>query len=192
MSSESPHAVMSPQWSTMSHRVPHDPEHELEWSIIAESIDDDELHRLRELHSLLDDCDLHPICRRKPLHRQAQTLLRYLRGRDGNVRKAEKMFRDMIDWRESFDVENKVHSWRRELERGRTRRAQLCKIYGVEEQMCNDKYGIPATCSIQNWATLLLSGWFCDYYFTFCVLGWECFFTTTVIDLRAFQGLSMN
>eukprot|EP00435_Cladocopium_sp_Y103_P044232 s1365_g12.t1 len=143
MSSDSPRAVMSPQWSTMSHRVPHDPEHELEWSIIAESIDDDELHRLRELHSLLEDCDLHPVCRRKPLHRQAQTLLRYLRGRDGNVRKAEKMFRDMIDWRESFDVENKVHSWRRELERGRTRRAQLCKIYGVEDQMCNDKYGIP-------------------------------------------------
>lgn len=136
---------MSPQWAAMSERVPHDPEHELEWTIIAESIDEDELQRLRELHSVLDDCDLHPVCRRKPLHRQAQTLLRYLRGRDGNVRKAEKMFRDMIDWRESFDVENKVHSWRRELERGLTRRARLCKMYGVEDQMCNDKYGIPAT-----------------------------------------------
>lgn len=134
---------MSPQWARMSHLVPHDPEHELEWSIIADSIDEDELRRLRELHSIVEDCDLHPACQRKPLHRQAQTLLRYLRGRDGNVCKAEKMFREMLDWRDRFDVENKVHAWRRELERGRTRRARLCKVYGVEEQMCNDKYGIP-------------------------------------------------
>ena len=139
----SPRAVMSPAWATMSHLVPHDPEHELEWSIIADSIEETELQRLRELHSVVEDCDLHPACRRKPLHRQAQTLLRYLRGRDGNVEKAEKMFRDMLDWRHRFDVENKVHAWRRELERGRTRRARLCKIYGVEEQICNDKYGIP-------------------------------------------------
>ena len=37
---------------------------------------------------------MHPTCRRRPLHRQAQTLLRFLRGRDGNVPRAEKMFRD--------------------------------------------------------------------------------------------------
>ena len=30
---------------------PHDPEHELEWTIVAESIEDDELCRLRELHA---------------------------------------------------------------------------------------------------------------------------------------------
>ncbi|CAE6955495.1 sec14l1 [Symbiodinium natans] len=56
---------------------------------------------------------------------------------------AERMFRDMLEWRHDFDVEGKVHSWRREMERHRTRRARLCKRFAIEEQICNDKYGIP-------------------------------------------------
>ncbi|CAE7513587.1 sec14l1 [Symbiodinium microadriaticum] len=53
------------------------------------------------------------------------------------------MFRDMLEWRHTFDVDGKVHSWRRELERHRTRRARLCKRFAIEEQICNDKHGIP-------------------------------------------------
>mmetsp|Transcript_16620 Transcript_16620/g.31427 ORF Transcript_16620/g.31427 Transcript_16620/m.31427 type:complete len:424 (-) Transcript_16620:148-1419(-) len=141
--SPSPNAAMSPSWDRMSSRVPHDPEHELEWSIVADSIEEEELFKIREMHQILQDCELHPTCRRRPLHRQAQTLLRFLRARDGDVLKAERMFRDMLEWRHDFDVEGKVHSWRRELERNRTRRARLCKRFGIEEQICNDKYGIP-------------------------------------------------
>ncbi|OLQ09559.1 SEC14-like protein 5 [Symbiodinium microadriaticum] len=141
--SPTPGAAISPSWDRMSSRVPHDPEHELEWSIVADSVDEDELFKLRELHQVLQDCELHPICRRKPLHRQAQTLLRFLRARDGDVLKAERMFRDMLEWRHTFDVDGKVHSWRRELERHRTRRARLCKRFAIEEQICNDKHGIP-------------------------------------------------
>ncbi|CAE8701682.1 unnamed protein product, partial [Polarella glacialis] len=133
----------SPAWTTMSDRVPHDPEHELEWSIVADSIEEDELHALCEFHSVMQDCEVHPACRRHPLHRQAQTLLRFLRARDGNVEKAELMFRAMLDWRDSFGVEEKVHKWRRELERKRTRRANLIRRYGVDVEICTDKFGIP-------------------------------------------------
>ena len=143
---------------------PHDPEHELEWTIVAESVEDPELCRLRELHAQLEDCELHPTCRRRPLHRQAQTLLRFLRGRDGHVQRAEKMFRDMLDWRHSFDVEGKVHAWRRELERGRTVRARLCKAgsHGFT--------GFPTYFSIEMACFPVVFVCFCYTFSSFCIL----------------------
>lgn len=124
-------------------QTPHDPEHELEWSIVANSIPQDELQRLIKFHSRVQDCHVHPSCKKEQRHRQAQTLLRFLRARDGNVDKAEIMFRDMLQWRHDFEVERKVHEWREEMECFRTRRARIVKRYSADVELCEDKFGIP-------------------------------------------------
>lgn len=126
-------------------RLPIDPAHKLEWSIVANGIEEDELEQLRELHALLRDLEArpHPALKKAPFHRQAQTLLRFLRARDGNVDQAESMFRNYLDWRHKFQIDEKVAAWRKELQRCRSRRAKLCLRYAVDVEMCIDKFDIP-------------------------------------------------
>lgn len=116
---------------------------ELEWAIVAASIAPTELQALRELLSAVEDCTAHPACRERPLSRQPQTLLRFLRGREGDVGKAEKMFRDSLNWRASFGVDEKVHGWHEELKEGRSARAKLFRTYGTDAELCMDKEGVP-------------------------------------------------
>lgn len=123
--------------------IPKDLEHQLEWSIVAHGIEQDELKRLCELHGKLQDLEGHPGCKAQPFHRQAQTLLRFLRARDGNVEQAEVMFRNMVNWRQRFRVDEKVQAWRDEMKRFRSRRSHLLKQYAVDVEMCVDKHGIP-------------------------------------------------
>ena len=57
------------------------------------------------------------------------TAMRFLRARDGDVDKAERMFRDAYTWRMEFGVAEKVNAWRAELAAQKTDRARVCKEY---------------------------------------------------------------
>lgn len=116
---------------------------EREWQIVADSIDADECRALRALHDLVQDLVDHPACSVEPLCRQPQTLLRFLRARDVNVAQAERMFRDMLDWRRDFRVEEKVRQWNEELENQSSPKAIVSRRYCSDAEMCLDKYGIP-------------------------------------------------
>lgn len=116
-----------------------------EWEIVGDSIDPQELRSLHALRDAVRDCDNHAACRRKPLSRQAQTLLRFLRGREGNVSNAEVMFRKTLEWRASFMVDEKVELWRGELAEARTPRSELLQRYGCHVEMCPDLYGVPVS-----------------------------------------------
>jgi len=114
-----------------------------EWEIVTEGISEWELERLKALHKRVQDCGDHPACRQRPLHRQPQTLLRFLRGRDGNVEKAEEMFRNSMEWRAQFNVDEKVANWQLELEEGQTLRSRLFHKYSTDANICLDKFGVP-------------------------------------------------
>jgi len=114
-----------------------------EWAIIKRSIGQDELEKLRKLRSEVQHCDQHASCQRQPFSRQPQTLLRFLRGREGDVKKASIMFINHLHWREEFGVDEKVARWQAELAGGRSRRAQLVRQFGVEVEICTDKFGVP-------------------------------------------------
>lgn len=116
---------------------------ELEWQIVGNSIDPDELAKVRALRDAVKDLDVHQACARRPLSQQAQTLTRFLRGREGNVKAAEKMFRDSMEWRASMDIDKKIANWKRELLEGLSWRAQLVKKYGTDSEMCIDRLGVP-------------------------------------------------
>lgn len=120
-----------------------DSSEELEWAIVSNGISADELDRLRQLRDAVQDCDQHPACRKRTISSEPQTLLRYLRGREGNVAKAEVMFRAMLDWRHSFRVDEKIDQWNKELEEGVTYKSRLVRKYGVDCELCIDKYGVP-------------------------------------------------
>eukprot|EP00428_Durinskia_dybowskii_P025889 CAMPEP_0170234210 /NCGR_PEP_ID=MMETSP0116_2-20130129/16851_1 /TAXON_ID=400756 /ORGANISM="Durinskia baltica, Strain CSIRO CS-38" /LENGTH=416 /DNA_ID=CAMNT_0010485005 /DNA_START=18 /DNA_END=1265 /DNA_ORIENTATION=- len=116
---------------------------EREWEIVSASISQAECHGLHELRDSLQDLGSHPSCAQHPLHRQAQTLIRFLRGRDGDVRKADAMFRASMDWRHEFQVEAKIQQWRAELSAGATPRSRLFTAYGSDAEICLDKFGVP-------------------------------------------------
>lgn len=116
---------------------------EREWDIVSSSITSQELERLDALRSAVEDLEDHPACSTRPLHKQGQTLLRYLRGRDGDVAKAEFMFRASMDWRHEFGVDDRISEWRQELAEGKTRRARLVAAYGVDVELGLDKMGVP-------------------------------------------------
>mmetsp|Transcript_88892 Transcript_88892/g.167509 ORF Transcript_88892/g.167509 Transcript_88892/m.167509 type:complete len:402 (+) Transcript_88892:40-1245(+) len=116
---------------------------ELEWTIVEDSISPAEFSQLQLLRQAVTDLDDHPACQSQPWSRQAQTLLRFLRARPGDVKAAEAMLRDYLDWRKSFKVEDKVRRWREELREGSTARSLMYFKYGTEVEICRDKYGIP-------------------------------------------------
>jgi len=114
-----------------------------EWEIVRRSVEAAEFAKLLELRELLQDCDSHAACVTEPRSRQAQTLLRFLRARDGNAKKADVMFRDMLDWRISFQVDAKVKAWNAELEEGKSPLVKMFLRYGTDVDMCQDKYDVP-------------------------------------------------
>jgi len=116
---------------------------ELEWAIVKKSIEAAELARLQQMARAAQHLDGHEACRSQPRNRQPQTLLRYLRGRDGNVEKGLEMFCNMLDWRVSFEVERKVAEWRRELAEGRSARARIFNRYNITVELCLDRHGVP-------------------------------------------------
>lgn len=116
---------------------------EKEWAIIKESIEPLELERLEAFAMRVKDCGTHAACQRRPLHRQAQTLLRFLRGREGDVQAAEVMFRASLDWRRDFGVEEKVSQWHKEQTEQRTWRARLILAYSTDAEICKDRHGVP-------------------------------------------------
>jgi len=114
-----------------------------EWRIVQKALDSAEFSKLLQLRSRLQDCDEHPACEEQKLSRQPQTLLRFLRARAGEVRKAEAMFRAMLEWRHSFAVDEKVSSWRRELEQQRTQRSIQMRRFETDVDLCLDRHGVP-------------------------------------------------
>jgi len=124
-------------------RLTQDQSLELEWEIIEASIEADELKRVRNLWEALRDLDSHPACMKRPLNRQAQTLVRFLRGREGNTKAAEKMFRDSMNWRTEMNIDEEIEAWNQELDAGRTQRSRFVKKYGTDSKPCLDKYGVP-------------------------------------------------
>jgi len=116
---------------------------DMEWDIIAKSIQPEELERLRTFRRRVMDCDTHPACIERMLSCQPQTLLRFLRGRDGDLDKAEAMFRASLNWRCSFQVDQKVRAWQQELTEGKSPKARVVLRYGFDGQPCLDQYGVP-------------------------------------------------
>lgn len=114
-----------------------------EWRIVETSIEPVEFASLRSLATRVRDCGEHAACQQRPLHLQPQTLLRFLRGREGHIDLAEKMFRDSLDWRRDFGVDDKVAEWQKELETRRTRRARLVLAYSTDKEICPDRFGVP-------------------------------------------------
>lgn len=116
---------------------------DLEWSIVGSSVGADEMARLRALRDMMQAWDDHPACDRRPLTQEAQTLLRFLRGREGDVPRAAKMFHDSLNWRVKFDLESKIAAWRREFEAGVTPRAKVFKVYCSDAHIGLDIMGLP-------------------------------------------------
>jgi len=114
-----------------------------EWQIVQKGIEHAEFHRLLQLRSRLRDCDDHLACRRTVLSRQPQTLLRFLRARNGDLQKAEVMFRKMLEWRHAFSVEEKVQQWKAELEEQSTQRSIQMRRYETDVELCRDRHGVP-------------------------------------------------
>jgi len=134
----------SPTSLASPHSLGHYPDDiAAEWDILRRSISENELEGLEQLRQALEDCDVHPACSSQPFSQQPQTLLRFLRARDGNVPKAARMFRDMLNWRQEFQVEEKVAQWNKEMEMQSTQRAVLVARYGADVELCVDRYGIP-------------------------------------------------
>eukprot|EP00439_Symbiodinium_sp_Y106_P079385 s171_g18.t1 len=111
--------------------------------IVQKGIEHAEFHRLLQLRSRLRDCDDHLACRRTVLSRQPQTLLRFLRARNGDLQKAEVMFRKMLEWRHAFSVEEKVQQWKAELEEQSTQRSIQMRRYETDVELCRDRHGVP-------------------------------------------------
>lgn len=118
-------------------------EEALEWQIVQKSLDSAEFSKLLQLRGRLCDCDEHPACEEQKLSRQPQTLLRFLRARTSDLRKAETMFRAMLDWRQSFGVDEKISSWRKELGRQRTQRSIQMRRFETDVDLCQDRHGVP-------------------------------------------------
>jgi hypothetical protein len=116
---------------------------DLEWEIVKDSIPELEYRSVEALRDRLANCEDHPACRVRPLHRQPQTLLRFLRAREGIVEQSEEMFRKSMEWRAEFGVDEKTAAWHRELEEGQTRRSRLFGKYSTDADICLDKYGVP-------------------------------------------------
>jgi len=118
-------------------------EEALEWQIVQKSLDSAEFSKLLQLRGRLCDCDEHPACEEQKLSRQPQTLLRFLRARTSDLRKAETMFRAMLDWRQSFGVDEKISSWRKELGQQRTQRSIQMRRFETDVDLCQDRHGVP-------------------------------------------------
>lgn len=58
------------------------------------------------------------------------TIIRFLRARQGDVDKAEFMFRNSMKWREEERIDARVAEWTKEFEAQKTSRSQLIKKYG--------------------------------------------------------------
>ncbi|CAE7663067.1 retm [Symbiodinium sp. CCMP2456] len=114
-----------------------------EWPIVQKDIEHAEFHRLLQLRSRLRDCDDHLACRRQVLSRQPQTLLRFLRARNGDLQKAEVMFRKMLEWRHAFSVDEKVQQWKAELEEQSTQRSIQMRRFETDVELCRDRHGVP-------------------------------------------------
>lgn len=114
-----------------------------EWQIVANSISSEELGRLEALRTAVADLHNHPACRRQSFSRQAQTLLRFLRGRDGSVEKAQRMFKESMNWRYRFGIDRKVALWREEVAEGTSNRVRLLATYGTDADVSLDKSGVP-------------------------------------------------
>ncbi|CAE7778362.1 sec14l1, partial [Symbiodinium pilosum] len=114
-----------------------------EWQIVQRGVEHAEFLRLLQLRSRLRDCDDHPACREQVLSRQPQTLLRFLRARNGDLQKAEVMFKAMLEWRHAFGVDEKVQQWRTELEKQSTQRSIQMRRFETDVELCRDRYGVP-------------------------------------------------
>ncbi|CAE7245050.1 unnamed protein product [Symbiodinium natans] len=114
-----------------------------EWQIVQKGVEQGEFLRLLHLRSRLRDCDDHPACRWQALSRQPQTLLRFLRARNGDLPKAEVMFRAMLEWRHAFKVDEKVRQWKEELDQQSTQRSIEMRRYETDVELCRDRHGVP-------------------------------------------------
>ncbi|CAJ1353880.1 unnamed protein product [Effrenium voratum] len=120
-----------------------DGEEALEWQIVQRGVGEEEFRALLQLRGHVRDCDSHPACAHHKLSRQPQTLLRFLRARSGDLRKAEAMFRSMLEWRLSFGVDEKVRKWRKELGQQRSHRSIQMKHFETDIDLCPDRHGVP-------------------------------------------------
>lgn len=111
-----------------------------EWRIVAFAIPDHELAALRELVASVEDCD-EPL-RGRPLTKQPQTLLRFLRAKDGNVAEAARMLRSSMQWRQTYDIEERSMSWCMEAVAG-SWRSDLVERYGIHRVLGTDRFGLP-------------------------------------------------
>lgn len=116
-----------------------------EWSIVSRNIDPEEQDRLRALRYEVRELDYHEACHKRRHSAEAQTLLRFLRARDGDVVQAAEMFEKMLDWRISFQLEEKVEKWNKEYAAMITKNAELIRTYGTTDEICRDKFGVPVT-----------------------------------------------
>merc|ERR1712232_101546 len=94
--------------------------------------------KLRLLRAAVNDCHMHPACATRLLAAEPATLLRFLEARNGNVAQAEIMFRNHLDWRHSFGIEEKLKAWRHDLAHQSSAAARLIRAYGAEVPLLAD------------------------------------------------------
>lgn len=114
-----------------------------EWRIVERAISPEELQKVRDLRLWVAHLDGHPACASEPLTRQAGLLLRFLRARDGDLKKAYEMLRDCLSWRHNWDVDRRSRRWCAELAEGKTAKARLFQRYEFMGAIGPDKWGLP-------------------------------------------------
>jgi len=128
------------RWTT-SRPLPAEIEAEL--AIVERTVTQVELEMLRDLRAKVADLDNDIACAVLPHALRAVTLLRFLRARNGNVQKAAALFRDAMQWRAEFDLDNRLKAWRQEWQECVTPRAKLLKRYNFIALLGKDKWGLP-------------------------------------------------
>ena len=118
--------------------VPTEAKQARETEVVMGSLTEKEATAVKELSVRVAD-----LKETHPLQCHPHTLVRFLRGRDLKLDKAEKMFRDSMAWRTSFDVEAKCQAFEDEMVAGVTPRAKFLTKYWFTGICGQDNQGMP-------------------------------------------------
>lgn len=109
-----------------------------EWMAVRDVLTANKFKSLKTLYGNLADLHEHVEISKLP-----STIFRFWAARNGDIVKAEEMFRTHVAWRSHYNVEDRMKCWSLEVAEQQTERAKLVDQHKIHDILGNDRFGLP-------------------------------------------------